>query len=1100
MKQKSIIDAGVLLSLILWAGCSLLNYSASETMEKKINRLLDQYVKERPNTPLEEAQKKEILSWGEEGIKFLFRYPYESVEKNYRRKTGKRIIEFLEVFGEQTIPVLKEALEGELNGSFRVALSIYFNLEKKFPMIKLKLIPQMIRWAKTDRQKFEYVRYFILGSCSSWNEAEKFPDYLSLLQVFFLYDYTQTDHEGEVLKEWRNIDFLFQDNIPPFFSDLILEYFNIDDGIAVSMFKKFLMAISSPMPDRERFEVNKDISDKPGKELYRFDLRALPFILQDISRPDAETNILDLFPVDRDEAAVTFLEEYLENEDKDRLWIDASCILAHYLNRQECRVLKETLFQKNKDIRAKLLWDMAENGCSEFAETVEKKRWEKIYLTHGKEYDTMDNSHIQFDLYDYLKRKIYYPEQTGCISTNPDIISYLKHLANTGNMIKRIDALNWLASLATVGAGVNGDFFMERLKNDESSWVKAACLWYLKKIKAHVPHPLLMESLSSKNPFLVFIAVGMLDNSHKMEFEKKLDELYFQGDELYQRQVLEKIHACYGYRKLKADCLSHPTGKLALLASLYFIQQAYENNDIDVLNSYFTIDTRPEFLCPTVALLLRIDKEKTITKLIDFLTNGPDYLIKKIAQKKLSQRDFNALINILISILADSKDKRAIPVLVKYHKTDDFDSTARKALIEFIPYLDAAEYERIIKPLSLYNTWSYMIENFKPGFEPWIRKHLQENPSYNDASDIIRYKLVTLLPAIREINLRGASNCSGVVELEGLPPATAKREYRWYAEQKKGKMPLAALKALIDYPPSGEVDKLMRDRFSGSDAEAKGIAARYFAKQGKPFVFDYIVKKLKDPEQRFNFIDSLSYYPGKNGLECIISLIRHRTFDIWEKIDNVLKTFSGKIPNQLYRYLDDPDIEVRKKVVAAFKGHRTFRRWEEFKRFMNHEDISMAIWAFDTCREHFNKEDFDDLETFYHRLKSESIKIEVLEVMSRFRTPEAILFLDEKSKTEKYIADYAEFYSVRDDPGALVSFINKINKLDLFKAAQDRLFELDYKKGIAALLDNYLNLDNVLSRLMTKEGGVAPPPPHSRNDKNEKFPITLKIPQPIKKS
>ncbi|MDQ1354747.1 MAG: hypothetical protein QG657_5056, partial [Acidobacteriota bacterium] len=681
----------------------------------------------------------------------------------------------------------------------------------------------------------------------------------------------------------------------------------------------------------------------------------------------------------------------------------------------------------------------------------------------------------------------------------PETISYLKALAKTGSVMKRIAALNWLALLASPGA--DSDFFIERLKDDESSWVKAASLWYLKKMKVHVPQPFLIESLASENPFLVFISVGMLDNSHKSDFEKKLDDLFFQGDDLYQRQVLEKIHECFGYKKLKAHCLKPPTGKLTLLAALFFIQKAYENNDIEVLNRYFTIDTRPELLCPTAALLLRVDKEKTITKLIDFLTNEADYLIKKIDQKKLSDRDHIALIKTLISILGDSRDKRAIPVLVEYSKAADFyiEVAASDALNEFIPFLSIAEYDNIKKTISPNYTWNYMTKNFKPEFEPWIRNYLRENSKSCDVANVIWNKIVTLLPDIREIVLKKGMGSYIFDKLKELPSEVAKREFQWYAEKRNGKMVLDALEALIDYPPSAEIDKLMRDRFSGPDAEEKGIAARYFAKQGKPFVFNYLVKKLKDPGQRFNFIDFLSYYPDKNGLESIVGLIRKRTFDVWEKIDNVLKVFALKIPGQLYHYLDDPDIEVQKKVVAAFKGHQTFRRWEEFKRFINHEDISMAVWAFDTCREHFNKDDFKDLETFYHRLKAESIKMDVLEVMSRLKTPEAILFLEEKARTEKYIADYAKFYSVKDDPTGLVSFINKTSKLDLLKAGLDRLFQLDNKKGIDTFLDNYLNSGNLLSRLMTKEGEIPPPPPHRRDDNKEKFPITLKIPEPIKK-
>jgi hypothetical protein len=105
MKRKIVITtAGILLSLLLLLGSSILNYSASETVETKINRLLDQYVKERPNSPLEEEHKKEILSWGEEGIKFLLQYSHGSVEEKYWRKTRERQIEFIGVLGKRLSP------------------------------------------------------------------------------------------------------------------------------------------------------------------------------------------------------------------------------------------------------------------------------------------------------------------------------------------------------------------------------------------------------------------------------------------------------------------------------------------------------------------------------------------------------------------------------------------------------------------------------------------------------------------------------------------------------------------------------------------------------------------------------------------------------------------------------------------------------------------------------------------------------------------------------------------------------------------------------------------------------------------------------------
>ncbi|MGD2090405.1 MAG: hypothetical protein PVH61_29805 [Candidatus Aminicenantes bacterium] len=1073
------------------------NCTKKESIQAKIDRLLTESDKIENYDKWAQQHKKEILSWSNKGIKYLLHYPLGFLDNVERRKKEHAIMACLDIFGKKALPQLKKALDDQLNPSFEIAMQAYFKIEQKFPEEEKYLLKKLNDWYSTDKKKFFYASEYLLYPGILWREEkqQKILDHFS--QYFFEEKRLRVNIDLIFWGNWLYFDDILNSNIIPFLSYLVLEFFKEEEGICFSTFYRVFDYISTDLPNRKRFEQSihpeqkKENDSSLGRTLYNNDLRMFPHVLQEIYTTQLEKNLFNLFPQDRDEEAVTFLKNYLYTK-RDFKWIDAACILANYLSKDECAKLGRELTAKNRQKRGDYLVKLSETGCSIFEETVNKRRRGKVLLP-GLWSRMPDYHDISDDLLGFLKRKVYRFKDTIC-SEGEACISRLKVLAETGSVFKQITALEWLSSFAAV----SNDFFMEKLKLHENTWIKAVCLWILKKRNADIPGPIIWKSLHDKNPFLVFLVVGMADKLQKPDLEKCLEQLFIEGDTLYQKEVLKKIYECFGYQKAKTYFSKPRKGKMSILAEIFFLQKAFENKDIEVLTGYFHLDSRPELLCPAAVALFELEKEKTVKKIISFFTGGLDHLREKTRQKQLTKPGFKTIVKTFISILGQSKNKHAIPILLKFSKIDDFELISRTALVNFIPIMKPAELEEFQKKLSPYCMSIYISQH--PKYQNWIYNYFKKNPQHIPIEYVIERELQPLFPIIRPLILKkGLYRYAD--EIKKLNPGWARQEFLWYLEKGNRRDSLTALRQLVDFPPSEKIDAIMKEKFLGPDEDEKDIACQYFARQGKDFVFQYLMQKINNRKRIRYFIEYLKYYPDEKGLKAVMELIEDRVFQVWLDLDEILREFSKKIPDQLKQYIYHQDIEVRKKIIAAFRErHPAVENGDELKQLIKHPDISLAIWAFDTYKDYFKKEDFNQLKSFYQRLKSDSIKIEVLEVISTFKSGEAAAFLQEKSKTEKYIGEYAAYYSLFHDADSLVYFLKKTTRPDLLKSALERLIKIDKSKGLYMVLDLYINFDKEVSRFKSeKEKSLFLEKIRKYSTVSPQSPVALKKSKPIKK-
>jgi hypothetical protein len=1088
----------LLLILVIAAVLLMFTGSKNETIKSRVYRLLSESDRIENYDRWAKQHKNEILSLGTEGIDYLLHYPIDSLENEKKRKTGYFIVSCLGVFGEKAIPILKTVVEGKFNHSFDIALKAYFKIADNFPEEEEYLLQQVVHWKKTDSKKFDCAADLLIHSPDLlWPRVEKQPEILCIFSRYFIEEIEISDHFID-WGNWNYFDSILESNTLPFFSNLVLEFLKKEDGICFSKFYQVFDDISLDLPNKEQFEQSipqiqkKDNSNSLVRTLYNNDPRLLSRAFQKISLSRTPKKLLELFPLDRDEEAVAFLKKYILKTD-DLKWYDAACVLANYLNKNDCREFGKELIGKNQKIKGNYLLELAETGCSQFKETANKKRWVKILLPFMISL-IPDIHDIEDDLLRFIKGKIYQFKDSVC-NEGEDCISRLKDLVETGSVLKQVAALDWLSSFAAV----NNVFFMEKLKYNKNPWIKAVCIWILKQRNAYIPHSLILDTISDTNPFLVLLGVEMLDKTHKADFGKLLEGLFVQGDTLYQKEVLKKIEECFGYREMKSCFNRASEEKVSILAKIYFIQKAFENRDIDSITDYFHLDRRPELLCPAAMALFEIDKEKTVKKIIYFMTEGLDYLRDKIKQKKLTEYGFKAIIKTFISILGHSKKKCAIPILDKFSKIYDFNSEGRDALAHFIPIQAPGELEKFKEILAPNHICFYMIKHFQPKYQNWVYNYLKKNPYQALIEFIIESEVKPLFPIIRPLIMKeGLRHYTD--EIKKLNPGWAKQEFLWYLRKGNKQVALTALTQLVELPPSEEIDAIMKKKFLDSDEDEKDIACLYFARQGKDFILQYLMQNIKNRKETGYFIKYLKYYPDQKGLKFVIELIEKRVYRVWFDLDVILKEFSKKIPDQLKKYIYHPDIEVRKKIIAAFRGHPDVENWCELKQIIKHPDISLAIWAFDTCKDHFKQEDFRNLKSFYQRLKAESIKIEVLEVISTLKSGEVTTFLNEKSKTEKYIAEYAVLYSLYHDANSLVSFLKQTKNPDLLKSALDRLIEIDKTRGIDMLLDLYINFEKEFKRFKKRKKEIDIFSCETNKIGSSQFPITIKIPRPIKKT
>jgi hypothetical protein len=98
------INLKILMVFITVIALLPVNCIKKESIQSKIDRLLSESDKIENYDKWAKQHKKEILSWGNEGIEYLLHYPLESMDYEKKSQTGHAIIACLDIFGKHYVP------------------------------------------------------------------------------------------------------------------------------------------------------------------------------------------------------------------------------------------------------------------------------------------------------------------------------------------------------------------------------------------------------------------------------------------------------------------------------------------------------------------------------------------------------------------------------------------------------------------------------------------------------------------------------------------------------------------------------------------------------------------------------------------------------------------------------------------------------------------------------------------------------------------------------------------------------------------------------------------------------------------------------------
>ena len=208
------------------------NCSKKESIKSKIDQLLAESDKIENYEKWAQQHKKEILSWGNKGIKYLLHYPLESMDYEKKRKTSHAIIACLDIFEKKAIPQLKKAVDAQFDSSFQIAVEAYYKIAKKFPEEGEYLLKKNVDWLSTDINKALYASVFLQDSGLRWRE-ENHQKILDNFSRNFSEEKRDTRGHGDHIfwGNWSNFDDILESNTIPFLSHLVIEFLKKEEGI-----------------------------------------------------------------------------------------------------------------------------------------------------------------------------------------------------------------------------------------------------------------------------------------------------------------------------------------------------------------------------------------------------------------------------------------------------------------------------------------------------------------------------------------------------------------------------------------------------------------------------------------------------------------------------------------------------------------------------------------------------------------------------------------------------------------------------------------------------------------------------------------------------
>lgn len=667
----------------------------------------------------------------------------------------------------------------------------------------------------------------------------------------------------------------------------------------------------------------------------------------------------------------------------------------------------------------------------------------------------------------------------------------LKKEVKHGPLLRKLLAMDILSKDKTLPDAYFLKFLHARENDATGTWLKVAALQALRRRGAAIPKKRVkallrilpnskqkkqgFETLSSKkenpgatqgglgrrsilkdaDPFVVFYALYWVEKKDKDRFGEILKQLARGEKSVFQKNALKKVYECFGYDELKAAVSFVKEENLSPPSMKYYLQKAFENRDKDVLVRRFDIKEKPKIMIPSVYALFALDKKETLFMIRQFLTKEYDYF-----RENGVRRIDGWVMEHLLTMVVDCPVRSDIYPLTVFVKKGFFGNESIKALEYMVPAITKDDIKVMVRVLPRSLLCEAMALHYKPDFLDYITYCLEKGET-GIVEAMLKSGHEDLKPLWRRyIKIEEADDPPGKVDellktvfitaedsprryfienIAGMDAPAAVEELTWCVVSCDDATALFAMKSLLDYTAyAGRIDGLMRDKLRADNEFMKVPAAAWFARRGDVSVLPVLESLLyKHPVPRYILIDELLHVPPAKALPIVVKLIRARHLDVWMKIDRVLEAIAGNRPTLLAPFMDDRDTEVKKKIVGALKHTKGkgFKGWKKIREYLANENTYLALYAFEALRgrEKWRKKDLKGLVSLYERIKSPTVKVDILEAVGRINTRAAGDFLKAAAESDPLLREYTALYSSFPHKEKLLSILETTEDINIFK-------------------------------------------------------------------
>ncbi|MCP4158346.1 MAG: hypothetical protein GY757_62180, partial [bacterium] len=715
-----------------------------------------------------ESYEREILSWGDEGIKVFLAYSLKKPQTKVTYREERFLESALRKYDKDLLPFLVEALEGRYipremtyDKRFNRDLDLYFAIFDKYPDEASFFLKKIASWEKTAPLKFSRALKWKILKWRFWDRVEVCPEYLDFFPYFFKVKEKKEyyDREKGIIPSF---DEMQKYSLPVFYK--FAEDFEKESTWDLEDALKSKRITFDFLPYKKY--IKKDRGNKiTTLPIEPYDLRRAATIYQlftllatglmedRVSHWWHFPELIDIFPADAsvDPQAVAFLKDFILYTENNR-WYDAACILSSAIPAEQLKQYGRALLRCGLKEKGDYINELSQIPCRSFANRIAHNNDILFTLPAGiinREFVSKikcNDSH-SFTFNEAVE-KTYYKSLKGhydFASTKKKALPGLLTLLENGNLTQRLLALALLANQTAVA----DRFFLDILSNEnEKAWLKVAALQALEQRKTPIPAKLLSSLLKHKNDFIVFYALKRItrmvqDNPTAPEerghtglgtanqagfgtanqaglgpVRKILGKLT--GDnKICQRMALKTIYHLDGYGEYKRRFSKITKENLTLKTRRDFIINAYENKDTGALLPYFKPGVPGTIFVPAANALFKLQSQATVTRIHGYLAAA----IRGDLQKKRWPLNSGNMDTMLL-ILAKTPDRRSITLLKKIYRKGYWRDEIEKVLLQHAQIMTPEEITWLEGISGKYSLMRYMCRNYNKNFKPYLRRYI----------------------------------------------------------------------------------------------------------------------------------------------------------------------------------------------------------------------------------------------------------------------------------------------------------------------------------------------------------------------------------------